>query len=106
MLDGSPFIYYTHYVSSLVDMGEEFDSSELPSLYERIEESQITLENFRDRFLATVANEEIASLLEVSDGTPLLKRLRSSYDQTGSIIEYSIGYYNTELQHYLISYDA
>ncbi|MEC0205917.1 GntR family transcriptional regulator [Paenibacillus lautus] len=106
LLDGSPFIYYTHYVSSQVDMGEEFGSTELPSLYDRIEESQITLENFRDRFLATVANEEIASLLEVSIGTPLLKRLRSSYDGTGSIIEYSIGYYNTELQHYLISYDA
>lgn len=105
-LDGNPFIYYTHYVSSQVDMGEALGSTELPSLYDRIEDSQITLENFRDRILAAVADEETAALLNVSVGAPLLKRLRSSYDGTGSIIEYSIGYYNTELQHYLISYDA
>lgn len=106
LLDGQPYIHYTHYVSPLVDMGGDFGPGELPSLYDRIEESQITLENFRDRFLAAVADEEMAGLLGVNPGTPLLKRLRSSYDGAGTIIEYSIGYYNTELQHYLISYDA
>ncbi|GAB6927460.1 GntR family transcriptional regulator [Paenibacillus sp. JCM 10914] len=105
LLDGKPYIFYTHYLSSVVDMGGDFPSDELPSLYDRIEESQITLENFRDRFTTAIADEELASLLNVERGAVLLKRLRSSYDGEGNIMEYSIGYYNTELQHYLISYD-
>ena len=86
-------------------MGEEFGSTELPSLYDRIEESQITLENFRDRFLATVANEETASLLEVSVGSPLLKRLRTSYDGTGRSLN-TASVITIRSADYLISYDA
>lgn len=105
LLDGQPYIHYTHYISSRVQLGEEFEPSEFSSLYDRIEESQITLEQFRDRFTVAPAQAETERLLGVTQGTPLLKRLRSSYDAEGSIIEYSIGYYNTELQHYLINYD-
>ena len=39
------------------------------------------------------------------EGTALLKRMRYSYDEVGEVIEYSEGYYNTEMQHYVVNYD-
>ncbi|MFB5267773.1 hypothetical protein ACE41H_13415 [Paenibacillus enshidis] len=36
----------------------------------------------------------------------MLKRIRYSYSADGQVVEYSIGHYNTELQPYLVSYDA
>jgi len=32
--------------------------------------------------------------------------MRYSYDEVGEVIEYSEGYYNTEMQHYVVNYDV
>lgn len=44
-------------------------------------------------------------LLQVEKGTPLLKRARFSYDDKGEAVEYSEGYYKTEMQQYMVNYD-
>lgn len=105
LLDGQPYIYYTHYLTSDIP-GTELEGLDIQSLYDLIEEYNIVLENFRDQFTVAVATKETESLLGVAEGTPLLKRLRYSYDSEGRVREFSIGHYNTELQHYLVSYDV
>jgi DNA-binding GntR family transcriptional regulator len=45
-------------------------------------------------------------LLHVDKKTPLLMRTRYSYDDTGELIEFSEGYYNTEIQKYIVNYDV
>lgn len=52
------------------------------------------------------APPEVCELLNLPPGTYVLKRLRNSYDGEGRLIEHSIGSYNTELHHYLVSYDT
>ncbi|MGY0214232.1 UTRA domain-containing protein, partial [Bacillus cereus] len=39
----------------------------------------------------------VVEALGEKEGTALLKRMRYSYDEVGEVIEYSEGYYNTEM---------
>lgn len=80
--------------------------ADFQSLYDSLEEKDIVLESFRDRFFAEPAPPEVCELLKLPPGAYVLKRLRNSYDAEGRLIEHSIGCYNTELHHYLVSYDA
>lgn len=102
--DDMPFIHYTHFLTMQM---EDIELSDLnvQSLYGLIEEQDINLDKFRDEFAAVLAPPRLGEILCVKTGTPLLKRLRYSYDETGKIIEYSEGYYHTEMQHYVVNYD-
>ncbi|XID91314.1 GntR family transcriptional regulator [Paenibacillaceae bacterium WGS1546] len=104
-LDGAPYIHYTHYLSVLAG---EIDRSDLDSqsLYGLLEERDIALEQFKDQFAVAVAPAAVADKLNVQPSTPLLRRSRRSYEESGNMIEYSVGYYNTEIQSYLVNYDA
>ncbi|MCR8658929.1 GntR family transcriptional regulator [Paenibacillus endoradicis] len=105
LLDDSPYIHYSHYLTmkrgdlELVDMSAQ-------SLYGMLEEKDISLAKFRDQFSVAIATPEVTTLLSVNNKTPLLKRSRYSYDEAGNIIEYSEGYYNTEIQEYIVNYDV
>lgn len=80
--------------------------ADIQSLYDSLEENDIVLENFKDRFFVEPAPPEVCLLLKLPPGTHVLKRLRNSYDGEGRLIEHSVGCYNTELHHYLVSYDT
>ncbi|PPA70527.1 GntR family transcriptional regulator [Jeotgalibacillus proteolyticus] len=99
-----PYIHFTHYLTTRM---EEMDLEDLDkqSLYGLVEEAGISLENFRDEFAAVIAPSEITKILAMEADTPVLKRMRYAYDEAGNIIENSIGYYNTEMQHYVVNYD-
>ncbi|WP_188687897.1 GntR family transcriptional regulator [Pullulanibacillus camelliae] len=105
LLDERPYIHYTHFLSMHIDMTE---ASELggQSLYDFIEEQGITLENFRDEFAVAKAPSHVEKALGLDKSIALLKRIRYSYNDVGTPIEYSEGYYNTELQHYVVNYDV
>lgn len=106
MLDGKPYIHYAHYLQAAVFAGvEQPEDLAAQSLYDLIEE-QVSLVNFRDQFTTSAADANLAGLLQVSEGTSLLKRLRHSYDEEGGVVEFSIGHYNTEMQSYIVSYDV
>ncbi|MFX3632033.1 MAG: GntR family transcriptional regulator [Candidatus Pristimantibacillus sp.] len=107
LLNGEPYIHYTHYVNEII-MTEEPEelAYQTLSLYDLIEEQHIELSSFRDRFTVANATEELEKLLKVSKGASLLKRLRYSYDADGRVMEYSVGHYNTEMHHYLVNYDS
>ncbi len=104
-LDDVPYIYYTHYLSNTIGDVDLQDLS-AQSLYELLEDQNISLDKLRDEFDVSEPPELIAEMLQISSGKPLLKRSRYSYDEQGNVKEYSIGYYNTELQSYVVNYDV
>ncbi|KAB8127097.1 GntR family transcriptional regulator [Gracilibacillus oryzae] len=103
-LDDKPYIYFTHYLTEqMEDILHEKTKDR--SLYQLIEQQAIHLENFTDNFAIATAPPEVAELLNVEPGKSLLKRMRYSYDEFDNLIEYSEGYYNTELQEYVVTYN-
>ena len=108
VLDDQPYIHIQHYLAAATLSGAEPEAGEpaFESLYDLLEEQDIVLDNFRDAFSVGPASAETARLLGVTIGTPLLVRLRRTFDVDGQLVEYSIGYYQTELQNYLVSYDT
>lgn len=104
-LNGAPYIHYSHYLAPALEEIETPNSS-LQSLYGMLEEQGISLDKFRDEFSVSAAPSPVAAKLHVREGTPLLKRVRYSYGENGNVVEYSIGYYNTEMHKYVVHYDV
>lgn len=105
LLNGSPYIYYTHDLPSQL---AEADLSALQeqSLYGFMEENDIEFANFRDEFAVSSAPARVEESLNLAKGAQVLRRLRYSYDDTGRVVEYSEGYYNTALQPYVVHFDV
>ncbi|MFB8377776.1 GntR family transcriptional regulator [Paenibacillus taichungensis] len=108
ILNGQPYIHLIHFLAAaaLPGGGTAEMVTNIQSLYDSLEENDIALENFRDRFFVETAPPVVCQLLEIPPGTHVLKRLRNSFDGEGRLIEHSIGCYNTELHHYLVNYDT
>lgn len=104
-LDGEPYIFYAHYVT-LTEKEVELADFRDHSLYELLEEQGISLDKLRDEFAVSVPPPEVQEFLRLAEGMPVLKRSRYSRDAQGNVAEYSIGYYNTELQNYVVDYDV
>lgn len=105
-LNDQPYIYYTHYLAMIID---DLQLSDLNarSLYDLLQEQSISLDRLRDEFSVAVPPPEAEDILQLgSKGVPLLKRSRYSYDEHGKVREFSVGYYNTELQNYIVNYDV
>lgn len=105
-LDAVPYIHYTHYLSIAIDEVDLSDLNAAESLYELLEEQEISLDKLRDEFAVALPPEHVGEILRIKKGTALLKRSRYSYDVQGNLIEFSVGYYNTELQNYVVNYDV
>ncbi len=104
-LDDIPYIHFTHYLNAKMENTEASDLN-VQSLYDLIQGQGISLEKFRDEFAVAIAPSYVEDVLRVEERTPLLKRSRYSYDEMGSVIEYSEGYYNTDMQQYVVNYDV
>ncbi|MFC5651158.1 GntR family transcriptional regulator [Paenibacillus solisilvae] len=105
-LNEQPYIHYTHYLSSRA-ANIELSDLNAQSLYGLLEEQEVSLERYRDEFsVSAAAPASILAALRIKEGTPLLKRTRHSYDESGELIEYSEGYYHTELHQYVVNYDV
>ncbi|KEK23025.1 GntR family transcriptional regulator [Bacillus gaemokensis] len=105
VLNDAPYIHYTHYLPVQMEVAELSDLT-FQSLYGLVEEQGVHLENFRDEFAVATPPAHIGTILGEKENTSLLKRMRYSYDEIGTVIEYSEGYYNTEMQHYVVNYDV
>ncbi|SHN34711.1 GntR family transcriptional regulator [Gracilibacillus kekensis] len=103
-LDDEPYIYFTHFVLLHLN-DEELKDVQINSLYRYLEQSNIRLESFRDEFTVTMVSSYIGEILKLKEGTAVLKRIRRSRDEKGSIVEYSEGYYNTEKHNYIVNYN-
>jgi len=104
LLDDEPYIYFTHYL--LLDIKEEeLKDIQINSLYRFLEENNIRLESFRDEFKVSTAPGHISKTLKIEKNTAILKRIRRSIGEDGNVLEYSEGYYNTEKQNYIVTYN-
>jgi GntR family transcriptional regulator len=105
-LNDVPYIHYTHYLTTASMEDMVLSDLNAQSLYGLLEEQDISLEKYRDEFAVAAAPSHVEKILLVKEGTVLLKRSRYSYDERGDLIEYSNGYYNTEMHNYVVNYDA
>ncbi|MFY4775184.1 GntR family transcriptional regulator [Metabacillus sp. RGM 3146] len=103
LLNQEPYIYFTHYLS--LDLSEkEIWDLQINSLYRFLEEHSIRLESFQDEFGAAIPPKHILDVLKLDQQTALLKRIRRSRDESGKIVEYSEGYYDSEKHNYVVNY--
>ena len=58
-----------------------------------------------DEFSAEVVSEEIKQMLKLSKDFAL-KRIRKSYDKNNFLVEYTVAYYDTAKQAYVIDYEV
>ena len=102
--NNTPFVIFIHYFSlyrSLPLTKEPY----FGSLYEILEQNCGAVPSkAHDDFEAIVADEEISEKLDVNIGSPVLKRTRQSFDNTGAPFEYSICYYRADRYKYSITY--
>ncbi|MCM2535996.1 GntR family transcriptional regulator [Neobacillus pocheonensis] len=104
LLENEPYIHFTHYI--LLDISEEeLEEVHLGSLYRFLEENNIRLESFRDEFAVAVAPHHVCEILNLEKDIAVLKRIRRSSDEEGNVLEYSVGYYNTGKQNYIVTYN-
>ncbi len=72
------------------------------SIYKILEEANIEIINTEDSF--SVKKDITASeYLELDSSVSLLVRERQSFNNNSETVEYSIGYYNSDLKKYSIS---
>jgi DNA-binding GntR family transcriptional regulator len=104
LLNNEPYIHFTHYI--LLNMSdEEVKDVHIGSLYRFLEENNIRLESFRDEFSVSIAPSYVSERLNLEKDTTVLKRIRRSSDEEGNVLEYSVGYYNTAKQNYIVTYN-
>lgn len=104
ILDGKPYILFTHHLpSSLGDV----DSEELAqdSLYRVLNQHGFEIARFEDDFSAVELDEKGREALQ-TDARIAIKRVRSSRDRDGRIVEYSEAIYNTDYHPYQIEYEV
>ncbi|MBB6461912.1 GntR family transcriptional regulator [Flammeovirga kamogawensis] len=91
----TPFVYFVSWFHPKVqfDSNEKFDKP----LYDIIEEkSSIFLTKSSEELTAMLADKELAALLEVEEGSPILFRKRIVSDPGGRVIEINEGYYRAD----------
>lgn len=104
LLDDEPYIHFTHYLGLHLSE-KEVSGLQINSLYRFLEDYNIRLESFRDEFSVSVAPAHVCRTLKLEEDTMLLKRIRRSTNEDGKVMEYSEGYYHTDKQNYIVTYN-
>ncbi len=60
----------------------------------------------RDRFVAEVADQEIASLLEIEPGDPVMRYKRTARDKSGNVMEFTISIYRADQYQFVVEYES
>ena len=94
-LDKGPFVYFISYFHPRIGMTGKEDFSR--HLYEILEKDYSTIPTIsKEKINAIAANTQLAKLLDVKKGSPLLFRKRLVCDPGDRPIEYNIGYYRAD----------
>ncbi len=72
------------------------------SLYKTLNHYDIHLTGAEQYIGATIADDKLVELLQISEGEPLIKMERITYDVDNNIIEYVDGYYRADRYKYSI----
>lgn len=100
--DDEPIVIFETYLSSDYDFPLDKKSYE-GAMYEVFEEVGVKIPTkVQENFQAMLADQKIAKLLKVKQGSPILKRCRVSYNVENKAIEYTISYYRGDRYSYSI----
>jgi DNA-binding GntR family transcriptional regulator len=100
-LNEQPYIHFTHYIPDRFSLSLDPETFK-DSLYELLYKKGVYFNRFQDEFGVETPNEKITNLLNI-EPKPLFQRTRFSYDINEQLIEYSIGYYNTDIHKYVVN---
>ncbi|WP_336776447.1 GntR family transcriptional regulator [Paenibacillus sp. MMO-58] len=105
LLNGKPYIHYTHYLPA--KLHGSADVLRIQSLYDWLEEQGFVPEHYRDEFAVSPAPGAVQEALGIAVGQAIvLKRSRFAYGADDDLIEYSVGFYNTDMHPYVVNYDV
>lgn len=103
LLDNQPYIHFKHYISDDIEIPDSEIKFE-ESLYEIMYEQGFIFKRFKDEFGIETPERAIAEILNIEE-KPTFNRIRYSYDMTDKVVEYSVGFYNTDIQKYVVNFD-
>jgi GntR family transcriptional regulator len=93
--NNTPQVYFVSYFHPKVILKDEYDYSR--PLYDIIEEKcGYYAEVSKEEISSILADQKRASKLNISIGSPILKRVRLVLDRGQSALEYNVGYYKAE----------
>lgn len=101
-LDGKPYIFYTHYLTSNLSIDTNQCDDKF-SIYMHMYNSNIKISSFVDEFYVDQNNKEAQAFFNLN--IPFLGRKRTTYDNRNNIIEISFAQYNSEIHNYEIHFD-
>ncbi|GIP43901.1 GntR family transcriptional regulator [Paenibacillus sp. J45TS6] len=105
-LNEEPYIFYEHRISPDAAGRLDWIQGADFSLYEWLEEQNVVAERYQDQFTIGPLPAEVARELAMQEGEIVLQRHRYTYDERNHAIEWSIGYYNTNLKPYIVDYQT
>jgi GntR family transcriptional regulator len=100
-VEKGPIVYFISYFHPRVGLTGKEDFSR--PLYKMLEEDYSTVVSVsKEEISARLADEDLAKILSIKKGAPILKRKRFVLDPGGRPVEYNVGYYNAEFFTYSI----
>lgn len=88
-----PLVYSITYINNIYDLPLNPYRYHESLYYVLKTEYDIRIVSGSETFEAVVSDKEISKMLEVSEKTPIFKRVRKTYDQHNNVLEYTVCYY-------------
>ncbi|MFI3604485.1 GntR family transcriptional regulator [Vagococcus fluvialis] len=100
-----PAIFFKHYISVPKKSDLNSIQTENFSLYAFMASIGTQISYIDDQFSAVEATEEVKNRLELSKEF-VLKRVRQSFDKDNQLVEYTVAFYDSDKQPYIIDYEV
>lgn len=100
-----PAIFFKHYISVPKNSDLNSIQTENFSLYAFMASIGTQISYIDDQFSAVEATEEVKTRLELSKEF-VLKRVRQSFDKDNQLVEYTVAFYDSDKQPYIIDYEV
>jgi len=103
-LDGKPYIFFQHYLPTWIDFSAECweDNN---SIYLFMAEKGVNFQHFLDEFEVELDAAEACAILGIGE-KPLLKRIRTSFDEAERCVEYAEAFYDTGVHRYVVKLEV
>lgn len=98
-------IYFKHYISVPRQTDLSIIQGDNFSLYSFMASIGTQISYIDDQFIAIEAEKDIKNILQLSKNF-LLQRSRKSHDNNNELVEYTVGFYDSDKQAYVIDYEV
>ena len=104
-INNEPAILFKHYISVPRNADLSLINKEQFSLYAFMASLGIQISYIDDQFSAVEAEKDVKEKLTLSKNF-VLKRVRESYDKNSQLVEYTLAFYDSDKQAYIIDYEV